>query len=403
MLNALDELPRKVPLPEPPRKRRWLMIVLLCSLLGSSLTVLFWPGHLQRWSMWYWCSVVVLPVMGGLLAFALRGLMYERQRDYAQSWNQQSLDHRRRLIQQGQRAVGLLASAYCTPAGSKHLACALRRGSVSLQPVYLSDLKSALRFSYLSPVAQEYTVREYQQRLHHFLCQVLSALHQPIKQVTRHGRLRVRIKHNSVLSDDELLAAWRACVVHDPLLEEVHFVAQDDGLLWLDEWLDTPGIGGPVLSLEIHLFMHPVEKQAESVSATLLALPEFCHKHALEPQAWVHRPVVISQGVSSLSDVMRWGRMEDASEKYFTWQLQLCPDHLCSMSLELAKAGRPIDREQCMQLDDVFGRPAEAVGNIGIIVASEQAAIDAQAQLVVMQDKTVHGVVVRPASLKRGE
>ncbi|MNE72734.1 hypothetical protein D3C80_1687010 [compost metagenome] len=56
-----------------------------------------------------------------------------------------------------------------------------------------------------------------------------------------------------------------------------------------------------------------------------------------------------------------------------------------------------------MQLDDVFGRPAEAVGNIGIIVASEQAAIDAQAQLVVMQDKTVHGVVVRPVSLKRGE
>ncbi len=402
MVVTLDDLPKPLPSPTPPGAKQGLLTIVLCGLLGSCLAVLFWPGDMPRWSLWYVCCVVVLPVMGGLLAFALRRLVYERQRDYAQRWNQQRLDHERGLIEQGQRAAGVLATSYCTPAASQHLARALRSGSVPLQPVYLSAKQGALRFSQLAPAAQHYTACEYRQRLACFLPQVLSALHQDIADATRHGRLCVRMKHNSVLSDDELLAAWRTCVVHDALLEEVHFVAQEDGLLWLDEWLDTPDPADVVLSLELNLFLHPVEKQAESVSAVLLAHPQFCRKHALQPQSWVHRPAVILDATTSLPDAMRWGRVAEGHEKYFIWQLQLSPDQRCRLSLEMSRTGRSIDREQCMQLDDVFGRPAGAVGNIGVIVASEQAVADAQAQLVVMQDKTVHGFVVRPGEQQQG-
>ena len=400
---TLDDVPAKLTPPGPPGKRRWVVITLLCAALGSGLVVLFWPAHLQRGSLWYWCCVAVLPATVGLLGLALRGLMYERQRDYAQRWNQQRLDHLHRLTQQGQRAVGLLASAYCTPAGSRQLAGALRRGSAPQKPVYLGASRGVSRCSQLVPVAQQHTANEYQQRLRCFMRQVLATLQQDLDQVTRLGRLRVRIRHDSTLPDAALLAAWRACVTHDAQREEVHFATQDDGLLWLDQWLDTPDGPGAVLSLEINVFKHPVDTQCESVSAVLLALPEFCHKYALKPQAWVHRPAMMLEGGSPWSAVMRWGRMEDPSETYFIWQLQLCTDQLASMNLEMAKAGRSIDRQQCLHLDGVLGRPAEAVGNIGIIVAGEQAVTDAQPQLVVIQDQTVHGVVVRPVARRQGE
>ncbi|MFJ3076935.1 hypothetical protein [Pseudomonas sp. NPDC087029] len=392
----LDTLPERLVPPSAPDKRRWLLVILLCCLLGGSLGVLFWPSDSWRMSGWFWCCVLVLPSVAGLLLFALRTRAYEQAREYAQSWNRQHTEHERLLIAHGQRAIALLATSYRTPAGNNQLARALRSSSTRLQPVYLSDVDSTLRASQLMPLGDGTAVHSYQRRLQLFLQQLMCGLNGELQRYGRSAPLNLRIKHNGVLSDAEVLSVWRSCAAEDLAIDQVRFATQDDGVLWLDEWLDQPEACSLLLSLEINVFQEPVSEQAESVSALLLAQSQFCEMQNLTPEAWIHRPVPMTNEAKSLQDVLRWGRIGD-NEPCFVWQAQIPGDVLCAVSIAMERAGRSLDIDKCMRLDDAFGRPASALGNITIIVASEQAAADVQPQLVMLQDASPQWCVIRPA------
>ncbi|MFK8332308.1 hypothetical protein M2D63_020095 [Pseudomonas sp. BJa5] len=395
MTVDLRALPDKVQLPTPPGKGRWSLVMLLITLLCSGLVVLFWPGDQSRNSAWFWCCAVVFPMLSGVLVFALRLLAYERQYNFAQGWNQSHGQQEHALIRQGQRAIAVLATSYCSPAGNNRLAQALRSGSTPLQPVYLPQRLTTLRLSRLPHPMQQTAGQSGVQRLQGVLQQVMRGLDEDLLRLK--APVLVRIRHNQLLTDAEVLAVWHSCASDDMAVEQVIFATQDDGLFWLDTWLDELGAPALLLSIEINLFAEPVAEQAESVSAVLLALAERCAGQGPEPSAWIHRPVSMSSQAGSVQDVLCWGRIENTTSEFFTWQLQV-PDALLSeMNIVMSGTGYPLDSEKCNRLDDSFGLPASAVGNIAMIIASEQAVADSQPQLVMLQDATPHWCVVRPA------
>ncbi|KAI2670444.1 hypothetical protein [Pseudomonas sp. TNT3] len=390
-------LPEKMALPLPPGKGRWLLVILMISLLGGGLVAVLWPTDQWGESLWFWCCVLIFPSLSGVLLFALRLLAYERQVQFAQSWNESHTDQEQRLVKQGQRAIGLLATSYGTPAGTHQLSQALLNGSKPLQPVFLKRLVTTLRLSQLKPAAQNATLQEYKQRLESLFSRLMRDLQEELQQLANHTACRLRIKHNQIMPDAAILSLLRSCTGDHLVFDEVLFATQADGVLWLDAWLDEPEPFALVLSIEVNLFQEPIAEQAESVSGVLLAHPGFCAKHRVVPQAWVHRPVGMTDDTNSLKDVLLWGRIQEGGEPYFVWQSQIPADHLGDVSIAMCAAGHALDNERCHRLDDSFGLPGYAVGNVALIVASEYAASERQPQLAMLNDISPHWCVVRPA------
>lgn len=392
----LKVLPEKRSLPLPLRRGRWCLIVLVCVLVGANLAVLLWPENKWRLSLWFWCCALVLPLMLGLMLYALRLLAHEKRCEFVDSWNDSHAEQERVLIHRGQRAMALLATSYCSAAGNNQIAQALRSGSTPLQPIYLKSQAQTMRLSQLSPPAQLHTKQEYAQRLEACFRQVMGGLDPELGRYTRDMSLGVRIRHNQVLADDEILALWHSSGANKQSVDQLVFAGDDDGLLWLDAWLDEPAAYQLLLSLEVNLFLDPVSEQAESVSAILLAHPDGCAKRGFTPMALVHRPVQMTDQINALGDALFWGQLQAGDEDFFTWQTQLSSEFLGDVRVAMSAAGHPVDVTKWQPLDDSLGLPGCAVGNVALIVAGEQAHSDRQAQLVLLQDRSAQVCVVQP-------
>ncbi|HEY0289383.1 MAG TPA: hypothetical protein VGC62_20650 [Pseudomonas sp.] len=398
----LKALPEKRALPQPPHAWRWCLIVLLCSLLVGALVVLLWPGDSWRLSPWFWCCALVLPLMSGLALYALRRLIYERRCEYLDSWNQTHAEQEQVLIKKGQRAIALLATSYCCGAGYNLIAQALLRGSKPLHPVYIKSKAQTLRLSQLEPSASLYTEDEYTQRLTTSLQQVMRGLEPEMERYRRNRPLCVRIRHNQVLGDEQVLSLWRSCRGSEQSADQVVFATQDDGLLWLDTWLDEHEPDQLLLSLEFNLFLDPVAEHAESISAVLLAQPDRRAKQRLTPIAWVHRPVPMTEPAGGVLDALFWGQVAAENNEFFTWQTQLPSELRADVTVAMKAAGRSLDSARCHSLDGSLGLPGCAVGNMALIIASENAAIEGQAQLLMLQDASPQACVIQPVCNAEG-
>jgi hypothetical protein len=392
----LKALPDKFDLPAPPRAGRWCLIVLLCSFLGGAVVVLLWPDDSDHRSLWFWSCALVLPLMSGLLLFALRQSAHERRCDYLRGWNQVREEKERALIQQGQRDIALLATSYATAAGNNKVAEALRKGSKPLSPAYIKAQAQTMRLSPLDSPVPLPTQDQYRQRISKYLQQVMCGL-EPEMRCVGDAPLRVRIRHDQVLDDPEVLSLWRAHRGNERMMDQVTFATQDDGLLWLDTWLDDQEADQPVLSLEFNLFLEPVPDHAESVSALLLAPSQWCTKQNITPLALIHRPVRITHLAEDLEDALLWARVPPASNEYSIWQTQMPVELRTEIALAMSKTGRLFDIAKSHLLDDSLGLPGCAVGHVALIVASEQAATEREAQLVMLQDASPQVCVIQPA------
>ncbi|WP_243244766.1 hypothetical protein [Pseudomonas maioricensis] len=390
-------LPEKLSRPVPLSNKRWCLGVLFCSMIVASLVFLLWPDNRWRMTTWFWCCVLVLPLVGGFTIYALRLLSFERRSEFVESWNQSHAEQERALIEHGQRPLALLGAAYCSGAGNNLLAQALRNGSKPLYPTFVKSQGRAVRLSQLSPSAQLHSHAEYTERLLGCFDLVMKGLESELQLYANDMPLRVRIRHNQMLCDDEVLVLWRLSVGERYAVDQVVFANQDDGLLWMDALLDEPAAIGLLLSLEVNLFLDPIAEQAESVSAVLLALPDWCAKKGFAPSAFIHRPVQIIDQAEALKDALLWGKVQKGAPQYFSWYSQVPADLLCDSTIALNAAGYPPDIEARLTLDDSFGRPSCAVGNIALIVASEGAKADRRAQMIILQDASPQVCVVQPA------
>lgn len=209
----LRELPDELIPPRPPNKVRWLSIVLLCSLAGSGVALLLWPGEIQLQSLWFWCCVLVFPLAGASFLFGLRQLIHENRLVYVESWNSARADMWLYLLGRAQLRTGLLTSAYCTPAGSNRLAEALRKGSKPLHSVFQPATRNPINTSLLVTPALEERVPEYEERLTVYLDRVLAVLLPDLQRLIPGQAIRVRIRHNQVLSDDSVLVVGIFCKI----------------------------------------------------------------------------------------------------------------------------------------------------------------------------------------------
>lgn len=394
----LKVLPEPLPLPQPPGTLRWGLIILVCIAVGGVLVTLFWSEGNRGGSYWFWCCAVVFPLMVGLVLYAVRRLVFEGQLDYAEGWNQSRDEQRQVLIERGQRHVVLLAGACCTAAGNNKLAQALRAGSRPLQPIYVESQGCALRLSQLQPAASSLSLGDYVQRLSGYLHQVIQGLDEEWRACAQGASTHLRIRHNRVLSDEQVLTLWRAAVGDAHSVGRVAFAGQDDdGLLWLDGWLDAPESADLLLSLEINCYQEPCEGCAESISAVLLGRPEWCARRKVTPEVVVHRPVKMGDPPESFEDALRWGRLLDSEGDYFLWLSQLPESLAAEMAVVMAGAGHPPDPDKTLDLDGVLGLAGCAVGNLTLIVAGEQAKAEREAQLILLGEVSAQWCVVRPA------
>lgn len=394
----LHELPERLSPPSPPGKFRWSLIVLLCLVIGAGLTLLFSTNQdaLDTGSMWFWLRFLILPLVVGFFLYGLRRLAFENQHAYVDSWNKCRAKLEEESTTDGQRAIALLATSYQTAGGSECLAELLRAGNKPLQTVFLPFNSKTMRWS---PLVDQYSSRpeDYEQRLKLWFERALVAPAVDLPRLFPGQAVRVRIRHNQVLSDRAVLEIWQSCAQSRMLIiESVTVATGDDGLMWLDTWLDQRKAFPLLLSVEVNLFEMPVADQAESVSAVLLARSEYCQEHSIKPAAWIHRPLLMSCDSHSARDVLLWGRV-GADSQLFAWQGQLASNRSWELHQVLRDQGCQLESSACLRLDDTLGAPGSAVGNISMIVGSEQAAADQQPQLLMAHDLTPHWCVVQPA------
>jgi hypothetical protein len=375
---------------------RWFLIILVGAGVVGLLVTLLWPGNDRGASLWFWCCAAVFPLMAGLMAYALRRQAAEGRVDYVDGWNEARDGQLQALIEQGQRHLLLITAACCTAAGNNKLAQALRSGVAPLQPRYLESQASTLRLSQLQPASTNLSAEEYAERLGGYLRQVVVGLGDEWRTCAPHIT-RLRIRHDGLLGNEQVLALWHAAAGEQQVVGQVNFATRaEDGLLWLDSWLDAPKLDELVLSLEINGYLAPQEDYAESVSAVLLAGPDCSIRQKLSPLATVHRPVRVGSPAEALEDALRWGHLLESQEEYFYWQSQVADSRATDSTLVMSRAGISSSPEKSLNLDGVLGRTGCAVGNLALVVAGEQAASDGEAQLILLEDTSLQWCVVRP-------
>ncbi|AJJ09059.1 hypothetical protein CH64_1890 [Yersinia rohdei] len=395
MSVELRKIPEPEALPEPLVKIRWAIFIILCIFMGFFLTLYFWPKDLSTHTFWFWMCSLFIPSSIGVISYALRLRHYEQQWERVSYWNQLHREKQQEMVLQGQKALGLLGMAYVTPAANNKLASALLKGAAPLQTLYPPGSTSVLMMSSLQPPARVGSEAEYCTRLETHLKSVLQGLDTELKEYAVGESIIVRIRHDATLEDAQILSIWQRIFPEDYAISKVIFGQQDNGLMWLDNWLDEQN-SALVLSLEMNLFVEGRDYQTESVSALLLASPAWLIHQNTIPIAWIHRPVAITATKEALEDVIRWG-MLSVEERYFIWRSQLPTLPQTEMLQAMDAMNYHVDKDSEHQLDSSLGKPAVAVGHITLICACDHAVSSQQPQWIMLQDETPQWVIVRPA------
>jgi len=391
----LRKIPKPEVLPVPLVKIRWAVCIILCIFMGFVLTLYFWPKDTSTHTFWFWMCALVIPSAIGAISYALRLRHYEQQWERVSYWNHLHQEKRQEMVEQGQLALGLLGMAYVTPAANNKLASALLQGVAPLRAIYPPGSTSILMMATLPLKAITDSEAEYSLRLETHLQSVLQGLKPELEQYATNESLIVRIRHDQTLQDRQFSSICQRIFPEYFTASQIIFGQQDNGLMWLDNWLDDQN-SALVLSLEVNLFREGRDHQAESVSALLLASPAWLTHHSFIPIARIHRPVAITATQEALEDVIRWG-MLSAEEYYFVWRSQLPSQPQTEMLQAMDALKYHIHKDRECQIDGSLGKPAAAVGHITLICACEHAASTQQPQWIMLQDKTPQWAIVRPA------
>lgn len=368
--------------------------MVLIAVLGGVLALYLWPQSMSTHSAWFWFCILVLPSSVGLVCYSFRLRTYENERDRVNYWNRLHQQQYELQLEKGQRPAGVLGKAFITPIACNKLASAMLSHGSQLQSTYFPHLRHTLTTARLEPSADQiskegYRIRltEYLMRLHRMLKSDLSAL--------ADDRPSVRIRHDGSLDNVQIEQVWRDTFPAACIIDECVAGAEGDGMMWLDAWLDRDE-ATLMLSVEINLFLEPRDGQSESISALLLASPAWLTQHDIKPEALIYRPVIATQDISSLQDMLRWGALS-ADENHTLWRSQVDRDALTQLIQQSEKLGYTPGQHESYILDDLFGEPGAAAGNIAMLCACEHAIFSDKPQWIMITDNTTHQAIVRQA------
>lgn len=389
----IQKLPEKIAEPEAPRLLRWLVIVALITLLGMALSLYLWPKGMSTQTTWFWICTLAAPLSAGVGCYALRLRAYENARDRASYWNHLHQEQYERHVNTGQRPVGLLGKAYIAPIARNKLAAALIASGSQLQSSYFATLNRSLMTARLSPGDSFPSEIDYQVNLRGYLTELLHMLEPDLQAIS--GGLSVRLQHDGSLDNSQVIEIWKAVFPVTYVVNELAVGTENDGLMWMDPWLDRRE-SALMLSVEINLFLEPRQYQAESVSALLLATPEWLAQHNVVPEAYIHRPVVTTEELHTVENMLRWGKLKP-DESHTFWRIQVSNEALAQLIQQAQKLGYSPGQNESYALDDLFGHPGTATGNITLICACGHAAASGKPQWIMAESKTVHQAIVRRA------
>lgn len=394
MAIELNKIPETITPPQPPDKMRWFFIVIIIVFVGVIGSLLLWPDNLSTHSAWFWFCTLAIPLLAGGLGYVIRLRVYENARVRILWWNHLHEDRHDELVLQGQRAAAVLGVAYITPNACNKLASILLQDKCMLEPVFSSHLQETITSARLSLPLNSLTAEGYRERLNYLLTTVIQMIEPELSACC--GPLSVRLRHDGILENTQIISVWQQVFPQDYVINEINAFTDNDGLMWLDNWLDKKD-SALILSVELNLFIDPRHRQAESVSAVLLASPEWQEKNSAIALALVHRPVIDKAAHTAVNDTARWGKLSPG-EAFMLWRTQLNDGVLRGALQEMDRRGYLSAQQGDYILDDVFGNPGVAVGNIGLICASEHARETRTAQWLIMQEMTAHQVIVQPVS-----
>lgn len=390
----LNKIPKIIRVPEPPNALRWFVIIILITLLGILLALYIWPDTMTTHSAWFWFCILAIPLSCGLICYAFRLRAYENERDRVNYWNRLHQEQREIQVIKGQRSAGLLGKAYITPIACNKLVSALMNYGSPLQSAYFTHLQRTLTTARLGPLEIHLSEQSYSPRLADYISTLIRMLEPDLSRLPIDS-LSVRLRHDGALDNAQITRVWQTLFPASYAVNELIVEAGGDGMMWLDAWLDRRE-AMIMLSVEINLFTEPRDYQSESVSAILLASPEWLAQRDIVPEAVIHRPVVATEDISSLEDTLRWGKLS-ADEEYIFWRGQIETDALTTLIQQAEKMGYLAGQSESYILEDLFGKPGAATGNIALLCACEHAITSGKPQWVMIADKTMHQAIVRQA------
>ncbi|HHA2025144.1 TPA: hypothetical protein ACOEAK_001649 [Enterobacter ludwigii] len=388
----LKKIPEKIPLPEPPSAFRWFITIVLISVLGGILALYLWPEKMSTHSAWFWFCIFVIPLSTGLACYAFRLRAYENERDRVNYWNHLHQEQHDIQVKRGRRPAGLLGKAYITPIACNKLASALINHGSQLQSTYFAHFQQAFTTARLEPSTSHFLKEGYSTRLTGYITQLLRML-EPDLSVLPADRLSVRLRHDGSLDNMQITQIWQAIFPATYHMDSIVVEQEGDGIMWLDALLDQHE-KVLMLSVEINLFVDPVDYQSESVSALLLASPAWLVQHDVKPEVVIHRPVIATEDVSTLEDMLRWGKLS-AEEAHTLWRWRVDKGAMTRLIQQSERLGYSPGQNEGYMPDDLFGNPGASLGNIALLCACEYAMTYGKPQWVIMTDKTTHQAIVR--------
>nr|WP_318384001.1 hypothetical protein [uncultured Enterobacter sp.] len=389
----LGKIPVKRPLPIPPRTLRWGTVTLLLALIFVFITLLLWPEGVSTNSNWFTFCALVLPILVGGAGYALRLRVYENERDRVIWWNQLAQKQYEEDVIIGQQGVSILNTAYITPYGNNKLALALINKIHPLTSHFSFTQQRNVTIANIQPVLADFTEDAYKTRLKQHLIKLLKLLSHDFDMGAE--VLSIYIRHDGILDDVQIKKLWLdavpSCASHCAL----YVNSNNEGLMWLEDWLDKQD-ESLVLSVEINLFMEPRDNQAESVSAVLMASSQWLRNHTeIAPIAVVHRPVIITASIESIETTAKWGGFS-TNTPFVLWRNNISTVDLTDQLRLMDESGYLHGLENEHVLEDIFGCPGMAAGNILLICAGENAAATALPQWVISGNNTRHQLIVNP-------
>ncbi|AWH87249.1 hypothetical protein [Limnobaculum parvum] len=389
---VLSLIPAKKEASKPPGLLAWGLLFLLALSIGFILTAFFFSPEGRERNLWFWLQAVLLPTVIWLLLFCVRFLFYDHSVKYTTSWNKHHDNRRNELIEFAQRPLIVVSQSIMTGAGCFGHATAITNNLLKIAstkpvngeiPIPHSSIKKDNSFD--SAIAM----------LSHVFTHLKNDLKLPEQGEFKKNGVRVKLDIDCELNQQEILKVWetiwKACL---PEEVNVEFVAKQEGVMLLDEWLDDlRNDYGYLLVISVQLHEQAQKNSAEAAIAML-----FSGINLNQPDdklmTYVHRPV---QGdiTSSLNDAVLWGKNE-ATEVEGIWSSEGEQAYLPDMLIAFNQmAGTTPD---IYRINAALGYAGIAAGWLTLTIAIEQSKISKRPQLVSYSDHRNVFMMVKSSS-----
>ncbi|WP_176058215.1 hypothetical protein [Paraburkholderia sp. BCC1876] len=393
-------------LPESPRVIVWVGLFALVMLAGAECTLLTWPKSEPTGSSWFWTKLLVLPALGFFVAFGLRLFYYEQESDRVRAEEETLKDDQAKARLLGSEPLAVLECRYLSALKDGRAA----NETASTHPILSAQVPhsggTAVRHTALK-LGEARTLLE---RYRACFLEILDGVGPAICALPRDLPFNVCLAlaaNPESPEQDDLSAIWQDCWRESGLRPaKASRLAAEQGLMSLDEWLDSRGgaaLEKITLYVSAQLHVTPPHNSAEAAVALLLGWPPLLERRGLKPLAMLHRPVKAEPGAldDAILKALFWGQSA-STEIGDLWQADLAADDkpailqsASALSLGVSKTG---DLSSLHDIDITLGHAGAAAGWLAVAFAIEHVARVHTPQLIVHRAGSLQLVVVNPVA-----